>query len=136
MNDRGKVIDHLKMIIVWAAVGRKPEYDGMNGRTCEDVENWTMEALQIIEADTPRLLKVEEIKNLLKRAVVWEEYRVGKRVWNNTRPLIKSCYGATLIDEDGEVEITDDMLKPAGGKQRRIWSGNPDQEQRRAAKWE
>ena len=134
MTDRKEIIDHLQVIRRWAVVGEGRE--GIIQRCCGDVKRWVGEALKVLEAETPRLLTIKDLKSLPRRAVVWEEYREGNHVWDIMRPMIRSCYTATLIDEDGEIDITDDLLQAKNGKQRRLWSAKPSKEQRKAVAWD
>ena len=137
MSEWKEIIDHLQVLYIWADVGAKSvTRKGIEQNCCGSAARWVWDALKLLQDVRPRILTADEIKNLPKRAVVWEEYKSGGRVWRDVRPLIKSCYGAKLIDEDGEVDIDEELLNTKNGDQRRLWSGKPSKEQRRAAKWE
>jgi hypothetical protein len=62
MKDRKTVIDHLQIIVTWAAVGKKPDYNGIEPKCCEDIEKWTLDALE--------LLKEQEINDKALQALV------------------------------------------------------------------
>ena len=47
--DREKIIDHLQIIRIWAAVGKDPIYNGIEPKCCEDIEKWTKDALDLLK---------------------------------------------------------------------------------------
>lgn len=92
----------------------------------------------------PRVLTIDELLALPHWAVVWEERKEGDTVGRYVRPMIRTR-DYTLLDEDGEVMITEDMLKPwdyvspSGGRfqrRRRFWDKKPTMQQRREVEWE
>lgn len=52
--NRRDVIDHLKIIRTWAAVGKDPIYRGIEPKCCEDVERWIDEALKLLKKQEPK----------------------------------------------------------------------------------
>ena len=92
----------------------------------------------------PRVLTIDELLAIPHWAVVCEERKEGETVGRHVRPMIRAR-DHTLIDEDGIVPITEDMLKPldyvspSGGRfqrRRRFWDKKPSMEQRREVEWE
>ena len=47
--DRKKIIDHLQIIYIWAAVGKDPIYNGIEPKCCEDIEKWTKDVLDLLK---------------------------------------------------------------------------------------
>ena len=88
----------------------------------------------------PRVLTIDELLALPHRSVVWEERKEGNTVGRYVRPMIRTR-DRTLLDEDGEILITKDMLEPwdfvspSGGRtpirRRRFWDKKPTMQQRR-----
>lgn len=88
----------------------------------------------------PRVLTIDELLALPHWAVVWEERKENETVGRYVRPMICTRQH-TLMDEDGEVVIHEDMLKPefwpASGTwhRRRFWDKKPTMQQRKAVEW-
>ena len=103
-------------------------------RASRDLHPQVKTELEEILAE-PRVMTLEEIQKLQHRAVVWEEVRGYRAVC----PMIVSRDN-TLIDEDGETEISAEMMKPlqmfiGPPRLRRYWSGRPTPDQRKAVPW-
>lgn len=51
--NRQNVIDHLKIIRTWAAVGKDHIYRGIESNSCESVEKWIDDALALLKEQEP-----------------------------------------------------------------------------------
>ena len=53
MSDMESVIEHLRFINVWAAVGKDPKYNGIDPKSCEKVQAWTRDAIEALKEKEP-----------------------------------------------------------------------------------
>ena len=61
MTDGKTVIDNLQIIATWAAVGKDPIYKGIESKCCEDVEQWTMDAIELIKEQEEKIRELESM---------------------------------------------------------------------------
>lgn len=89
MNDVKNVITHLQVIGTWAAVGKRPEYRGIEPVCCEKIEKWIDEALDLIR-EQPQQEAVEP-----KQVDLY-----GKYEWYGLVCVCHDCKAEWMSDKD------------------------------------
>lgn len=82
MIDRDKMISRLQIIRTWAEVGKN--YNGIQGEGClRDVVDWIDDALELLKAQEPRVLTLEEVEQRTGRweTVYGDHISAGHRPW-------------------------------------------------------
>lgn len=64
--DNERVIDHLKIIHTWAAVGKKPIYRGIEPKCCENVERWVMDAIDLLKEQETEIRQLKLALDIAK----------------------------------------------------------------------
>jgi hypothetical protein len=140
MIDREKVICDLQILRTWCAVD--PIYGiGLTCRECEKAVGWLDDVLELLKAQEPRVLTLEEVRSKQTKAIP---------VWKETKSKNKALYAGWVLAYEVQTGqgITGDclgMAEPSGrmvwyklsdyGKTWRCWNKRPTEEQREAVKW-
>lgn len=94
-------------------------------------------------AQKPRLLSLEEVKQLPMGAVVWREYKWTDEddgtIHLDFLPVMRSvcCGNPVLVDGESEEPLANLVQsEKADEEAERYWTARPTDEQRKEAKWE
>lgn len=140
MIDREGLKGNLKVLRTWCAVN--PKYGmGLDADDCEKAVGWLDDALELLKAQEPRVLTVEEVRDKQIKATP---------VWKETKSRNKALYVGWVLAYEVQTGqgITGDclgMAEPSGrmvwyklgdyGKTWRCWSAKPSDAERKAVAW-
>ena len=129
MDKLEKVISNLAILRTWCAVN--PNYGiGLSVNDCQKVVAWLDDALELLKAQEPRVMTVDEINQLSNGETVWVEISDGRLLpmmvedgtlmrWGY---MWRICDEAFCTHEEGECAA-------------RAWTSRPTDEQREATPW-
>lgn len=63
------VISHLQIIATWGAVGKDPIFDGIEWNCCAHVEEWALDAINLIQELARKADELETMKAKLRKIV-------------------------------------------------------------------
>lgn len=103
--------------------------------------DYAIQAFNEFEEDihNPRVLTVEELRQLPAQTIVWIDYWDGEEKKLGTMMAGMKCYDGTLVDEEASVynDFEKDMTPDRfDGSRWRFWLGKPTEEQRKAVPWQ
>ena len=125
--DRKELIHELDRIIDVGIVNAKHDSDVLK------------HIRKLLKEPAPKVLTVEELRQLPAQTIVWIDYWDGEEKKLGTMMAGMKCYDGTLVDEDASVysdfeqEMTPDRFD---GSCWRFWLGKPTDEQRKAVPWQ
>lgn len=127
MSRREDVISHLRIMHTWATVDGESGR-GMNTESCARIAEWTMDALDLIDAK-PRVMTKDEVMALKEGEVAWLEERFEKAG--------KRFISPTMSDGKGQMMGAYAHLSVAvmHSRGRRFWTARPTEEQMEATAW-
>ena len=140
MTNRESVITHLQIIHTWAEFARERDLQFFTAKHLEDIAQWADDALNLLKAQEPRLMTLDEIGNALKMPL-----------WKETKSAHKDLYNGWVLAYDiqkgqGISGTRLGMSEPSGrvvwyrlddyGKTWRLWTAKPNAEQQEEVKWE
>lgn len=124
--DRTKTIRDLRTLAGYARIMG----DDAIRRTCE------FAADLLADAQTPRVLTLDELLGLTEGAVVWEEYMQDDGHCAHLTPAVIPAPGILTSWYEQETQINAALLEhDVDGFQLRYWSAKPTDEERRLAPW-
>lgn len=127
MSRREDVITHLRIMHTWATVDGESGR-GMNTESCERIVEWTMDALDLIDAK-PRVMTKDEVMALKEGEVAWLEERYEKAGYSYIQPMMSNGKGLM----QGTHLTTNAVIMNWRG--RRFWTARPTDEQRETTAW-
>lgn len=87
--DTNSVINHLKIISTWAAVGKDPIYKGIGPKFCENVETWADDALTLIKEQNQRIWDLLSEKEKLNDEL--KEHEPALPTWSQGKAYCGKC---------------------------------------------
>lgn len=137
MTDRKKVLLGLECcthgVNKCAICPYDPRYikiDEINARSC--MTQLAMDALELLKAQEPRLLKLEEIPEYDGAFLIEYRHEVWPMQWALFRLNLTMAYRFIRGDSELGFSINKDLY----GKTWRCWTARPTEEQRKAVKWD
>ncbi len=134
MVDYEKVVGNLQILRTWCAVNPRHGM-GLDSGECEKAVGWLDDALELLKAQQPRMLTVEEVKVSEGKDLILEYRPWGCEDGIVTAATIEGCGRKGVLFAMSVMcdYLTYNRKYPMGW---RCWSARPTDEQRKAVVWD